>query len=99
MTVTSIPHQYHTATPYLIVRNSKAALEFYQNAFGAETKGTLNMPDGSIMHGEFVIGDSHIMFTEENSEMGAVGPQSLGGAGVSICCIWVCACNILCHSI
>lgn len=85
MTVKSISHEYHTATPYLIVKNSKAALEFYQDAFGAETKGTLNMPDGTIMHGEFVIGDSHIMFTEESPEMGAVGPETLGGAGMSIC--------------
>ena len=85
MTVKAIPHQYHTVTPYLIVRNAKAALSFYQEALGAEIKGTLNMPDGTIMHGEFVIGDSHIMFSEENPEMGAVGPESLGGAGFSIC--------------
>lgn len=85
MTISAIPEGYHTATPYLVIRNAKEAMNFYQQAFGAEVKGTLTMPDGSVMHGELLIGNSHIMFTEESQEMGALSPLTLGGAGVSIC--------------
>ena len=30
-----VPEGYHTATPYLMVRDADQAVEFYRNAFGA----------------------------------------------------------------
>ena len=33
--VQAIPTGYHSVTPYLIVKNAAAALEFYKKAFGA----------------------------------------------------------------
>jgi len=85
MTINPIPDGYHTVTPYMIIKDAVAAIAFYQKAFGAEEVGRLSMPDGTIMHGEFKIGDSHIMYAEENAEMGMLAPESMGGSPISIC--------------
>lgn len=77
------PAGYHNVTPYLAVRNAKAAVEFYQRAFGAELAMKLTMPDGSLAHAEIQIGDSHVMMAEENAEWGNTSPQTLGGSPVS----------------
>jgi len=78
------PPGYHSVTPYLSLRDAKAALEFYARAFGAELVLKLDMPDGSIAHAELRIGDSIVMMSEENPEWGNRSPQSLGGSPVSL---------------
>ncbi len=82
--VRPIPEGYHTATPYLIVRGAAAALEFYTKAFGATESMRLQEPGGRVGHAEIMIGDSPIMLADEHPEIGARGPQALGGSPVSI---------------
>jgi PhnB protein len=79
MTVKPIPDGYHTATPYLIVSNGAAALDFYKKAFGAEELFRCPMPDGRMGHAEIQIGDSRLMLADEFPEMGAKSPTTLGG--------------------
>jgi PhnB protein len=77
-----VPAGYHTATPYLIISNGKAAraLDWYRDVFGASEVMRFPMPDGKIVHAETRIGDSHIMLADEFPEMGYRGPESLGGS-------------------
>ena len=82
--VEPIPTGYHTVTPYLMVRDAATALEFYKKAFGAVELMRFPGPGGKIMHAEVKIGDSPVMLADEMPEMGHVGPQTLGGAGVSM---------------
>jgi PhnB protein len=82
--VQPIPEGYHTATPYLIVKGAASAIEFYKKAFGATELLRMVQADGRIGHAEIKIGDSPIMLADEFPEMGARGPQSLGGSPVSI---------------
>jgi len=84
MTVSAIPEGFHSLTPYLIVKDANSALTFYQKAFNATAELELNTPDGGVAHAELKIGNSYLMLTEEYPDMGFVGPQTLGGAGVSI---------------
>ena len=86
MAVKPIPEGYHTATPYLIVRDAARAIEFYTRAFGATELMRFADPSGSgkLGHAEIKIGDSPIMLADEHPEMGYRSPQSLGGAAVSI---------------
>ena len=79
-----IPDGYHTATPYLIIKDAASAIEFYKKAFGATELLRMAGPDGKVMHAEIKIGDSPIMIADEFPEMGARSPQSLGGSPVSI---------------
>src|SRR5438128_1034939 len=85
MPVKSIPDGYRTVTPYLIIKGADDALDFYKRAFGAEECVRMPMPDGRIGHAEIRIGDSMIMLADEFPEMGARGPQTLGGTSVGIC--------------
>jgi PhnB protein len=82
--VPHIPPGYHSVTPYLLVRDAIKALSFYGNAFGADEVMRFEGPPGRIAHAEVKIGDSHVMLADENPGEGFVGPQTLGGAGVSL---------------
>lgn len=84
MAVKPIPDGYHTATPYLIVKDGAGAIEFYKKAFGAKELLRCPMPGGKLGHAEVKIGDSPIMLADEFPDMGYRSPQSLGGTPVSI---------------
>ena len=80
--VQPVPAGYHSVTPYLMVRDAQRAIAFYAQAFGARELMRFPMPDGKIGHAELMIGDSHVMLADESD--GFAGPQTLGGAGVSL---------------
>ena len=82
--VKPIPAGYHNVTPYLMVRNAAAAIEFYKKAFNAEELMRFPGPGGKIMHAEVKIGDSPVMLADEMPDGGYVGPKTLGGAAVSM---------------
>lgn len=84
MSVQPIPAGYHSITPYLIVHDAAAAIEFYKSAFGATEKTRMNAPDGKIGHAEVKIGDSYVMLADEHPEMGAISPKTLGGVASSL---------------
>ena len=77
------PEGYHSVTPYLVVDDAKAAIDFYTRAFGAKEKFRLPMGD-RIGHAELIIGDSHVMLADEFPEQGHRGPKALGGTPVSL---------------
>lgn len=74
------PRGYHSLTPYMTVKDAKAAIDFYRRAFGAEKVLQLDMPDGSVAHAEVRIGDSIVMLSEESEQWGTKGPLTLGGS-------------------
>lgn len=82
--MTTAVQQKVIVQPYLSVRNAAAAIDFYKNAFGAEEIMRLDEPDGRIGHAQIRIGDAEIMIADEYPEYGFVGPQTLGGSGVTI---------------
>ena len=87
MAVNPVPDGYHTVTPYLIVEDAAAAIDFYQRAFGAEELYRLPMKDADgrdrIGHAEIRIGDSNLMLSDQWPEMQALGPKARGGTTVS----------------
>lgn len=74
---------FHTATPYLIVRDAARAIDFYKHAFAATEQMRHADPDGKIRHAEINMGDSPFMLADEFPEMGARGPEAFGGSAVS----------------
>ena len=82
--VRAVPEGYHSVTPYLVLRQASDAIEFYKKAFGAAEVFRMPGPGGAIAHAEIRIGDSQIMMSEENAEMGAQSPQALGGSPASL---------------
>ncbi len=74
---------YHSVTAYLTVDDAAAAIDFFKAAFGAEE--VMRMPMGDkIGHADIVIGDSHIMLSDEFPDMDKLGPKARGGATSSL---------------
>jgi PhnB protein len=78
------PTGYHTATPYLIIKDAARAIEFYKQAFGATEVMRMASPDGKVGHAEIQIGDSRLMLADESLECDARSPQSFGGTPVGL---------------
>lgn len=81
--VSPIPQGYSSVTPYLIVDNGKAAIEFYKKVFAA-TEDMRMEHAGKIGHAELQIGNSKVMLADEHPEIDARSPKAYGGAGISI---------------
>jgi len=83
-----VPEGYRTVTPHLTIAGAAAAIEFYQQAFGAEEIVRMPGPGGKLMHAEIKIGDSFLMLNDEfpeHQEMGGtLGPKAFGGSSVTI---------------
>jgi PhnB protein len=75
---------YGTVAVSLVVNDAKAAITFYEKAFGAKHLYSLTMPGGGIAHGEFKIGDTVVMISDENPQWGSKSPQSLRGSPVTL---------------
>jgi PhnB protein len=70
--------------PYLIVRDAKAAIAFYTQAFGAKEKFRLTEPSGRIGHAEMDFGGWTLMLADEFPEYGLKSASTIGGSPVSI---------------
>lgn len=82
--VNPIPDGYPRVTPYLVVDDANAAIEFYKSVLGASERMRMGGPDGKVGHAELEIGNSVIMLADEHPEMDARGPKSVGGTPVSL---------------
>src|SRR5436190_2200668 len=71
----------YTIAPWLSVRNSGLAVEFYQKAFGATEVFHLDGDDGSVVSRLSVEG-AEFWLSEESPEYDNFSPQSLGGGSV-----------------
>jgi len=79
------PTTIHRVETYLSVADPRAAIEFYQRAFGATVLGEpLVMADGSIGHSELAIGDSVIRVAGEHPPEAVHHPGRLGGTTVQL---------------
>jgi PhnB protein len=82
--IPGVPEGYHTLTPSLNLKGAAKALEFYKAAFDAVERFQMPDGEGGIMHGEFQIGDSIVMFCDETPSWGALSPQTVGGCPLSL---------------
>lgn len=81
--VPTTPAGYHTVTTYLTVKGAADAIAFYKAAFGATEVMRLEMGPNLIGHAEVMMGDSHVMLSDEFPDMGVVSPKTLGGTASS----------------
>jgi PhnB protein len=79
------PSGVRAVTPYLAVRNARAAIVFYEKAFGARQMLLIEEPDGRIGHATLAIGPAEFYLADEHPEFeSVVGPETLGGTSVTI---------------
>lgn len=67
--------------PWLSVRNSAKALDFYKSAFGAVETYLIEGPDGSIV-AKLSVEGAEFWLSDESPEHGSFSPESLGGGSV-----------------
>jgi PhnB protein len=77
-------HYRNTVTPYLCVKDSAAAIAFYQKAFGAVETVRFTDDEGRIGHAEIRIGEAAIFISDEFPEIGVLSPSSVGGSPVML---------------
>jgi PhnB protein len=70
-----------TIAPWLSVRNSASAVEFYKSAFGAIELFRLESPDGGVV-GRLSIDGAEFWLSDESPEHENFSPESLGGGSV-----------------
>jgi uncharacterized glyoxalase superfamily protein PhnB len=62
-------NDYRTVTPYLVVADANAELEFLEKAFGATVTEAARDDNGRLMHAEIRIGDSLVMMGQAGGEV------------------------------
>jgi PhnB protein len=80
--VKAVPEGVNTITPHLSVRDAGKAIEFYQQAFGAQLAFVLKVPSGKVMHATMKLGDSRFQLGDEFGGVGTPAPATLGGSAV-----------------
>ena len=76
--------QYGAITAMLVVSDLKAAVSFYQKAFGFAKRGIMNGPDGKPMHAELKLRDTTLMLGPENPQQGARSAKTVGASPVTL---------------
>ena len=85
MAVKAIPDGFNSVSSYLVVKDPKQAIDFYQKAFGAESGVQVKAPGGdAIMHAEIHIGNSTVMLTAENPQWQMKSAETMGGSPASL---------------
>ena len=69
--------------PWLSVRNSARAVDFYKSAFGATEVFRLEGPAGSVV-ARLSVDGAEFWLSDESPEHGNFSPESLGGGTVRI---------------
>jgi PhnB protein len=66
----SVPTQYQTVTPYIIIKDALSFLQFMQELFGAEVteKHFRDESETTVMHAELKIGNASIMCAEATDQ-------------------------------
>jgi PhnB protein len=84
MAVKPVPEGYHTVTPYLVVEDAAAAIDYYKKAFGAKERVRIEAPDGKIGHAELEIGDSLVMLSDPMPHATARPPSEVGATTAGV---------------
>lgn len=84
MTATTPTEVRIAITPYLCVKDSDEAIDFYKRAFHAVEVMRLPDEDGRISHAEITIGDIPIMISDEYPEINVLSPETIGNSPIML---------------
>ena len=75
---------YGALSVSLTVSDVKAAVNFYQKAFGFEKRGIMNGPDRKPIHAELTLRGTTLMLGPENAERNARSAKTIGGSPATL---------------
>ncbi|HIZ36189.1 MAG TPA: VOC family protein [Candidatus Ruania gallistercoris] len=73
-TIAPIPAGYTSLTPFLVVTDGAAAIDFYTAVFGARVTNRTDAPDGTVAHAELDFGTGRLQLADANPAYGLVAP-------------------------
>jgi PhnB protein len=76
--------QYGAVSTSLVVTDMKAAVNFYQKAFGFTKRAVMNGPDGKPMHAELTLRGTVLMLGPEMAEMGHRSAKTIGASPTTL---------------
>jgi PhnB protein len=75
---------YSAVSAMLNVSDIKAAVNFYQKAFGFEKRAIMSGPDGKPIHAELTLRGTTMMLNPEMAQMGSRSAKSIGASPVTL---------------
>jgi len=75
---------YTAVTAALCVTDVRAAVQFYQKAFGFQKRGIMNGPGGKPVHAELTMRGTTLMLGPEMPEMGARSAKTAGASPTTL---------------
>jgi PhnB protein len=75
---------YGAVSAMLVVKDVKAAANFYQKALGFARRGIMNGPDGKPIHAELTLRGTTLMVGPEMPQMGAHSANTMGGSPATL---------------
>jgi len=75
---------YGAVSTMLTVSDIKAAVNFYQKAFGFAKRGIMNGPGGQPIHAELTLRGTTLMLGPEMAQMGSRSAKTLGASPVTL---------------
>jgi PhnB protein len=75
---------YGAVSTSLVVTDLKAAVNFYQKAFGFAKRAIMNGPDGKPVHAELTLRGSTLMLGPENLARGFRSAKTLGASPANL---------------
>jgi uncharacterized glyoxalase superfamily protein PhnB len=76
--------QYGAVSAMLSVSDVKAAVAFYQKAFGFAKRSVMNGPDGKPIHAELTLRGTTLMLGPENPARGMRSAKTVGASPASL---------------
>jgi PhnB protein len=80
----TLPSSYAALSPYLVVKDTVAALDFYTRALGATELFRLTDTAGKVGHAEMEVAGAMFMLADEFPDFGALSPHTIGGSPVKL---------------
>lgn len=70
--------------PYLMIKGAAKAIDFYKEAFGAEERYRMEMPDGGIGHADLLVNGAPVYLADAPEDIPGrpADPNQLGGTSV-----------------
>ena len=75
---------YGSVSTMLTVSDVKAAVTFYQKAFGFEKRAIMDGPDGKAIHAELTLRGTTLLLGPEIPQMGSRSARTLGGSPTTL---------------
>jgi uncharacterized glyoxalase superfamily protein PhnB len=82
--VAPVPAGYTSLTPFIVVTDGPAAIDFYCDAFGASVVSRMDGPDGRVQHAELQFEQGRLQLSDAMPDFQLVAPEVTAGTDPAV---------------